>query len=167
MTKQAHSGAPETNPTTSIPGLRAALNGRVISPDDAGYDEARKVFYAGIDRRPAFIVRVASAADVSQVVSLARESGLELAVRSGGHSLAGHSTTDGGIVLDLSDMKGLEIDVERRTAWAETGLTAGEYTAVAGTHGLATGFGDTGSGGIWGITLGGGGGYLVRQHRLT
>jgi FAD/FMN-containing dehydrogenase len=107
------------------------------------------------------------ATDVSHVVSLARESGLELAIRSGGHSDAGHSTTDGGIVLDLSEMKGIEIDVEGRTAWAETGLTAGEYTAAAGAHGLATGFGDTGSVGIGGITLGGGVGYLVRKHGLT
>src|ERR671916_1268197 len=165
MTKQTRLTSPETNPTTiTISELRAAFNGRVIAPDAAGYDEARAVFYGAIDRRPAVIIRVASAADVSQVVSLARETGLNLAVRSGGHSLAGHSTTDGGIVLDLSDMKTLQIDTERRTAWAETGLTAGEYTAVAGTHGLATGFGDTGSGGVGGVTLGGGGGYFVRQN---
>ena len=93
---------------------------------------ARAVFYGGIDRCPALIVRVADANDVSRVVSLARESGLELAVRSGGHSVAGHSTTDGGIVLDLSEMKNLEIDLEGHTAWAETGLTAGEYTAAGG-----------------------------------
>jgi FAD/FMN-containing dehydrogenase len=168
MTKQTRLTSPETNPAAiSIPELRAALNGRVIAPDAAGYDEARTVFYGGIDRRPAVIVRVASAADVSQVVSLARETGLQLAVRSGGHSLAGYSVSDGGIVLDLSDMKALEIDVEGRTAWAQTGLTAGEYTAAAGTHGLATGFGDVGSVGIGGLTLGGGIGYLVRKHGLT
>jgi FAD/FMN-containing dehydrogenase len=143
------------------------VRGHLIRPEDDGYDEARTVFYGGIDRRPALIVRVANATDVSRVVGLARESGLELAVRSGGHSVAGHSTTDGGIVLDLSEMKGLEIDVERRTAWAQTGLTAGEYTAAAGALGLATGFGDTGSVGIGGITLGGGIGYLVRKHGLT
>jgi FAD/FMN-containing dehydrogenase len=168
VTKQTRLTSPETNPTTiTISELRAAFNSRVIAPDDAGYDEARAVFYGAIDRRPAVIIRVASAADVSQVVSLARETGLNLAVRSGGHSLAGHSTTDGGIVLDLSDMKALQIDTERRTAWAETGLTAGEYTAVAGAHGLATGFGDTGSVGIGGITLGGGVGYFVRKYGLT
>jgi FAD/FMN-containing dehydrogenase len=143
------------------------VRGQLIRPKDDAYDEARAVFYGGIDRHPALIVRVADATDVSRVVALARESGLDLAVRSGGHSPAHHSTTDGGIILDLSEMKGLEIDLERRTAWAQTGLTAGEYTAAAGAHGLATGFGDTGSVGIGGITLGGGVGYLVRKHGLT
>jgi FAD/FMN-containing dehydrogenase len=167
MTKQTHSTSPATSTTISVPQLRTVFNGRVIVPDDAAYDEARTVFYGGIDRRPALIFRAKDATDVSRVVSLARESGLELAVRSGGHSTAGHSVSDGGIVLDLSDMKALEFDVERRTAWAETGLTAGEYTTAAGAHGLATGFGDTGSVGIGGITLGGGIGYLVRKHGLT
>ena len=168
MTKQTHSQRPMANHTTvSIPELRAVLNGRVISSEDADYAMVRAVFYGARTRRPALIVRVADATDVSHVVSLARVRGLELAVRSGGHSLAGHSTTDGGIVIDLSDMKGLEIDVARRTAWAETGLTAGEYTAAAGAHGLATGFGDTGSVGIGGITLGGGVGFLVRKYGLT
>ena len=143
------------------------LDGRVIAPGDPGYDEARTIFYGGIDRRPAAIVRVAHAGDVARVIALARESGLELAVRSGGHSTAGHSVTDGGIVLDLREMRKLEIDAERRTAWAETGLTAGEYTAAAGAHGLATGFGDTGSVGIGGITLGGGVGFLARKYGLT
>jgi len=128
------------------------VRGQLIRPQDEGYDEARTVFYGGFDRRPALIVRVEDATDVSRVVALARESGLELAVRSGGHSVAGHSVSDGGIVLDLSEMKNLEIDLQRRTAWAQTGLTAGEYTAAAGAHGLATGFGDTGSVGIGGIT---------------
>jgi FAD/FMN-containing dehydrogenase len=157
-----------SNPTNiTIPELRALFNGRVIGPDDYGYDEARTVFYGGFNRRPAAIVRVADAADVSRLVSLAQETGLELAIRSGGHSTAGHSVSDGGIVLDLANMRNLQIDVEGRTAWAEAGLTAGEYTTAAGAHGLATGFGDTGSVGISGITLGGGIGYLVRKHGLT
>ncbi len=151
----------------SISELRAALNGRVIGPDDAGYDKARTVFIGGIDRRPAVIVRPADATEVARVVSLARETGLELAVRSGGHSGAGHSVSEGGIVLDLADMRALDIDAERRTAWAQTGLTAGEYTTAADAHGLATGFGDTGSVGIGGLTLGGGVGFLVRKHGLT
>ncbi|HYU49792.1 MAG TPA: FAD-binding oxidoreductase [Candidatus Limnocylindria bacterium] len=153
--------------TISIAELRAEITGRVIAPDDAEYDEARTVFYGGIDRRPAVIVRVADATDVSRVVSLARETGLPLAVRSGGHSLAGHSVCDGGIVLDLTDMKTLDIDVAGRTAWADTGLTAAEFSTATGAHGLGIGFGDTGSVGIGGITLGGGVGYLVRKHGLT
>ena len=151
----------------AMPHLRAVLNGRVIAPGDAGYDETRHVFYGKFDRRPAAIIRAANATDVSRVVSLARETGVKLAVRSGGHSLAGHSTTDGGIVLDLRDMKALDLDVHSRTAWAQTGLTAGEYTAAAGAYGLATGVGDTGSVGIGGLTLGGGVGFLVRKHGLT
>jgi FAD/FMN-containing dehydrogenase len=151
----------------SVPELRAELNGEVLGPDDAGYDQARTPFYGGFDLRPQAIVRPADAAGVARAVTLARDSGLELAVRSGGHSLAGHSTSDGGIVLDLSAMRALDIDPEARTAWAQTGLTAGEYTIAAHQHGLATGFGDTGSVGIGGITLSGGVGYLVRKYGLT
>jgi FAD/FMN-containing dehydrogenase len=151
----------------SIPELRAGLTGEVIAPDDSTYDEARAVFFRGIDRRPAVIARVADATDVSRVVSLARDTGLEIAVRSGGHSRAGYGTSDGGIVLDLSHMRALDIDPEERTAWAETGLTAGEYTAATGARGLATGLGDTGSVGLGGITLSGGVGFLVRKNGLT
>jgi FAD/FMN-containing dehydrogenase len=151
----------------SIPRLRDSFDGRVTAPDDAGYDQARKVFYGKYDRRPAAIVRPADAAEVAQVVTLAADSGLELAVRSGGHSLAGHSMSEGGIVLDLSEMTALDLDLEGRTAWAQTGLTAGAYTTAVGAHGLATGFGDTASVGIGGLTLGGGVGFLVRRHGLT
>jgi hypothetical protein len=147
--------------------LRGSISGKVILPGDPDYDEARALFSGVFDPRPAAIARVADAADVAQVVRFAREAGVELAVRSGGHSGAGHSGTDGGIVLDLRDMKGLDIDAEQRSAWAQTGLTAAEYTTAVGAHGLATGFGDTGSVGIGGITLGGGVGYLVRKHGLT
>jgi FAD/FMN-containing dehydrogenase len=153
--------------TLSIPQLRAELNGRVITADDDGYDEARAVFYRSVDRRPALIIRPADATEVSLVVSLARDTGAELAVRSGGHSLAGHSVSEGGIVIDLVELKALDIDAQARTAWAQTGLTAAEYTAAAGAHGLATGFGDTGTVGIGGLTLGGGVGFLVRKHGLT
>ena len=153
--------------TDELSDLRARLTGRVIAPGEADYDAARTLFYGGFDRRPAAIARVTSAADVASVIAFARQTDLELAVRSGGHSVAGHSLSEGGLVLDLGDMRALEIDAERRTAWAETGLTAAEYTAQAGARGLATGFGDTGSVGIGGITLGGGVGYLVRKYGLT
>lgn len=155
-------------PTTiSIPKIRSDFPDRVIAPGDPEYDKARTVFYGGVDRRPAVIIRVADSNDVVRVVNLARESGLPLAVRSGGHSAVGHSVCDDGIVLDLSNMKDLQIDPESRTAWAETGLTAGELTTATAAHGLAVGFGDTGSVGIGGITLGGGVGYLVRKYGLT
>jgi len=156
-----------STPTISISNLRSNFNGQVIAPGDPEYDRARTVFYGGIDRHPAVIIKVKDAAEVARVIGLARETGLELAVRSGGHSTSGHSVSEGGIVLDLSNMKDLQIDRESSTAWAETGLTAGEFTTAASAHGFAVGFGDTGSVGIGGITLGGGIGFLVRKYGLT
>jgi hypothetical protein len=156
----------KTQTTLSIPDLRSTFNERAILPGDGEYDKARTVFYS-VDRHPAAVIKVKNAAEVAQVVALARKHGLELAVRSGGHSPAGHSVTEGGILLDLSLMKDFQIDLESRTAWAETGLTTGEFTAAAAAHGLAVGFGDTGSVGLGGITLGGGVGYLVRKLGLT
>ncbi len=158
--------APRSAPG-SIPELRAALLGEVVAPHDPGYESARLVVNAAVDRRPALIVRPADSADVALAVSLARTEELELAVRGGGHSFAGHGTSDGGLVLDMSNMCALHIDPQRRIAWAQAGLTAGQYTAQAAKHGLATGFGDTGSVGIAGLTLGGGIGWLVRKHGLT
>ena len=166
MTSQSYAASPRTN-TSSLTRLRGIFGDRAIAPGDAAYDDARTVFYGGIDRHPALIVRARSASDVIRVVNFARDHDMELAVRSGGHSLPGFGVTDGGIVLDLSSMKAIEFDVAHRTVWAETGLTAGEYTDAAGTLGLATGFGDTGAVGIGGITLGGGIGYLVRSYGLT
>ena len=151
----------------SVEDLRARLNGELITPGSPTYDDARQIFLKGFDRRPLAVARVADAEDVARVVTAAREAGVELAVRSGGHSMAGFGTSDGGLVIDLSAMKGIEIDTDSRTASTETGITAGEYTAAAGDHGLATGLGDTGSVGIGGITLAGGIGYLVRRNGLT
>ena len=145
----------------------AGIRGTVIRPGDEAYDSAREVHNATIDRRPLAIVQAASAADVARTVLFARATGLELAVRGGAHSLAGYGTSEGGIVLDLGQMKGLHIDPVRRLAWAQAGLRAGEYTAAAAAHGLATPFGDTGSVGIAGLTLGGGIGWLVRKYGLT
>src|SRR5574338_336832 len=151
----------------SIEKVRSAFPGAVIAPGAAEYDQARAAFYGGIDNHPAIIIRPRNAEEVCGVVSLARDTGLDLSIRSGGHSVVGYGIADGGIMLDLSSMRGLQIDAEERTAWADAGLTAGEYTTAAAAHGLATGFGDTGSVGIGGITLGGGIGYLVRKYGLT
>lgn len=158
---------PQESSDFSISELRAELSGEVIAPDDPSYDEGRRVFFKGFDRRPLAIARVAGADDVSRVVSLARDGGLELAVRSGGHSRAGYGTTDGGIVIDLSRMNALDIDADAKTAWVEPGITAGEYTTATGEHGLVTGLGDAGSVGVGGITLAGGVGFLVRKNGLT
>jgi len=162
----SHGHHPPVVDTRVIAELRRQLKGRVITPGDPVYEHARTIAYSVSDRRPAAIARVADAADVARVITLARQSGAEVAVRSGGHSPAGHSLSD-GIVIDLRDLRALTIDAENRTAWAETGLTAGEYTAAAGVYSLATGFGDTPSVGIGGITLGGGVGYLSRKYGLT
>jgi FAD/FMN-containing dehydrogenase len=151
----------------SIPRLRSELLGEVLAPGDDGYEEARSVFSRTVDRRPAVIVRPDGADEVARVVALARETGLELAVRSGGHSSAGHGVSEGGIVLDLARLKALELDPANRVAWAETGLTAGEVTSAAGAYGLAASFGDAPSVGIGGLTLGGGIGYLVRKYGMT
>jgi FAD/FMN-containing dehydrogenase len=153
--------------TEMILRLRGALRGEVITPDDRRYDRARAVFLAGVDDRPALIARAVDAADVAAVVRVAATTGVELAIRSGGHSGAGHSTTDGGVMLDLTALTSLEIDPVQRTAWAGTGLTAGVYTRAVARHGLATGFGDAGTVGIGGITLGGGIGLLTRRYGLT
>jgi FAD/FMN-containing dehydrogenase len=162
----ARTPAPTTGPT-DFAAFAAGVRGTVIGPDDPAYEQAREVHNATIDRRPLAIVEASSAADVARTVVFARETGLELAVRGGAHSIAGHGTSEGGIVLDLGQMKGLHIDPVRRLAWAQAGLRAGEYTAAAAAHGLATPFGDTGSVGIGGLTLGGGIGWLVRKYGLA
>lgn len=146
--------------------LREVLKGEVITPDDTGYDEARTLYY-GAKGRPAVIIKPVDANEVAYVISVARDTETELSVRSGGHSLAAHSVSNGGIVLDLSGMKAMHVDPDERTVWAQAGLTAGELTEALGAHGLAVGFGDAGSVGIGGITLGGGVGFLARKHGLT
>jgi hypothetical protein len=152
----------------SVEDLRPTFLGQVIGPDDPDYDRARTVMYGGVaDDRPAVIVKVANTDDVVRVIELARETGLELAIRCGGHSAAGHGVVDGGIVLDVSDMKAIDIDLDGHTVWAESGLTAVELAQALDEHGLGIGFGDTGSVGIAGITLGGGVGYLGRKYGLT
>jgi FAD/FMN-containing dehydrogenase len=153
--------------TVDLDALRDQVDGRVIGPNDDDYDTGRSVMFGGIDRHPAAIIRVANVDDVKRVIPLARETGLELAIRSGGHSAKGDSTTEGGIVLDLRDMNAIDVDPAAKTMWAEAGNSALAVTQAAAKHGLAIGFGDTGSVGIGGITTGGGVGYLGRKYGLT
>ena len=134
----------ETQTTLSMPELRTAIHGRVIAPGDTDYDTARVVMLGGIDKHPAVIVRVADSADVATVIGLARRTGLELAIRSGGHSGAGHSTTEGGIVLDLRDLTTLDVDVEGRTAWVGSGLSAVQVCTALAPTGSPSGSGTPG-----------------------
>ena len=152
---------------TAISALRAGFSGTLLQPGDADYDARRTVVAGGVDKRPGLIAEVKNAADVAAVINAARDGGIELAVRSGGHSNAGHSTSEGGIVLDLRRMKAIEIDVASRTAWVESGATAMEVMQATLAHGAIVGFGDAGSVGVSGITLGGGVGYLVRKWGMT
>jgi len=162
----AKAPASATRPeTASI--LRDALGRDAIIPGDAGFESGRMAHNLVYDRRPAAIVRPTGALEVARAVLTARELGLDIAVRGGGHSLAGLSTTDGGLLIDLSAMRDVEIDPVRWTGTAQGGATAGEYTTAAARHGFATPFGDTGSVGIGGLTLGGGIGWLARKHGMT
>ena len=156
-----------TTATSGAGDLASRLTGRVLTAGDDGYDAARGVMLGGTDPHPAVIARPVDDADVAAVVGYARETGQALAVRSGGHSGAAYSTVDDGIVLDVRELKRIDIDADARTAWVESGVTAGEFTAEAAKHGLAVGFGDTGSVGLGGLVTGGGVGYLARKHGLT
>jgi FAD/FMN-containing dehydrogenase len=153
--------------TSELRALRAEFDGRVFGPGDAVHDGARRDLHGAVERHPAAVVQPRDAHDVARVVTIIRDTGLPLAVRSGGHSLAGHSTCDGGIVLDLTSMRHVEVDVADRTAWAQTGLTAGELTEATLADGLTVGLGDTASVGIGGLVLGGGIGFRSREHGLT
>lgn len=149
-----------------IAALEAQLQGTIVLPDDADYADARRVHLA-LNARPAMIVRAATTADVVVTVNFARERNLELAVRSGGHSVAGFSTVDDGVVLDLSPMKTLEIDPESRIARLGPGLTWGEVAEALHPHGLGLTAGDTASVGVGGLSVGGGIGWFARKYGLT
>src|SRR5688572_10630635 len=159
LTLEATTRRPLLHEPLDLESLAGCINGRLIRPGDDEYEVARHVHQAAVDARPLAIVRAADARDVAFTVLFARDNELELAVRGGSHSVAGQGTIDGGLVLDLADMRGLHIDPDARVAWAQPGLTAIEFTEAAAAHGLATPFGDTGSVGIAGLTLGGGIGW--------
>jgi len=159
-------GVPRLGAMT-LSAIHPDFQGDVIAPDHPSYDQARQLFVGGFDRRPTVVLRPRDAQDVAAAIRTAVEAGRPLAVKGGGHNGSGLSVVDDGVVLDLSSLHGLDLDVEGRIAWAGAGLTAAAYTQAAGEHGLATGFGDTGSVGIGGLTLGGGLGLLSRRFGLT
>ncbi len=142
--------------------LARQLKGDVLEPGDAGYDDARRVWNARFDRRPGLVARCTDAGDVAAAVAAAREDGVRLSVKSGGHAYAGNTVADEGLLLDLSPMKGIEVDPDARTATVEAGVTWRELDAATQEHGLATTGVTSSSVGVAGSTLGGGTGYLSR-----
>src|SRR3954447_3364456 len=151
----------------SLQELEESLRGELIRPDHPEYDEARAVWNGAIDRHPAAIVRCAGVADVRHAIEFARSQDLPVALRGGKHSLPGFSTCDGGIVIDMSGMKGLRVDPEKGTAVAEPGITWAEFDHETQAFGLATTGGLISTTGVAGFTLGGGIGWLMRKHGLT
>jgi FAD/FMN-containing dehydrogenase len=151
----------------AVAGLEAAIRGVVLLPDHPEFDTTATVVQLARPARPALIVRPADAVDVARVIAFARDEGLEIAVRGGGHSAAAHGTGDGVLVIDMRDLRELAVDPVARRLRAGAGLLAGDVVAGAHEHGLTVPLGDSGSVGVAGITLGGGFGYLSRQHGLT
>ena len=151
----------------TIDNLSERVSGEVITPNDEGYDEARKVYNAMIDRRPSVVVRCTSTDDVVAAVDFARENGLAVAVRGGGHSVPGFGTADDAVVVDLAGMTDVQVDPEKRTARAQGGATWGIFNDATHAHGLATTGGIISTTGVGGLTLGGGIGYLARGFGLS
>ena len=147
--------------------LAGQLRGEVLLPGDHGYDDARRGYNRLHDRRPKLVVRPADGDDVARALEFATSAGLEVAVRSGGHSLAGYGTTGGGVLIDLSAMHAIHVDPAARAASVEAGTIAGQLTAATAAHGLLVPFGDSPDVGVGGITLGGGVGWLSRKLGLT
>src|SRR5687768_88665 len=150
-----------------VAGLREGFRGELLRPDDADYEHARQVWNRSIDRYPNLIARCAGVADVIDAVRFGRSNGLEVAVRSGGHSFPGLSVCDGGLVIDLSLMKGIRVDPEARTARAQAGVLLGELDRETQAFGLAVPAGIVTHTGLAGLTLGGGIGWLMRKYGLT
>src|SRR3954449_12608457 len=151
----------------SIAELSAAMRGRLVRPSDSDYDEARAIWNGAHDRYPALVAQCAGVADVIRALEFARSEELTVAVRSGGHSIPGFSSVDGGLVIDLSPMQGIRVDPVRRTARAEAGVTWASFDHETQAFGLATTGGLVSSTGITGLTLGGGIGWLMRKHGLA
>ena len=150
-----------------VAALRGKLRGTVALPGEEGYDEARTIWNAMVDRRPGMVVRCADAADVMQAVKLAGEKRLLVAVRGGGHNIAGNAVCDGGLLIDLSPMKSVRVDRQRRVAYVEAGATLADLDKETQASGLATPVGINSTTGVAGLTLGGGFGWITRKHGLT
>jgi FAD/FMN-containing dehydrogenase len=151
----------------AIAGLRASFNGEIITPSDPGYDDARSLWNAMIDKKPAVIARCSGSEDVVSALGFAREHGLEVAVKGAGHNIAGSAMCDGGVVIDLSALQAVDVDPASMTARVESGATLADVDEATQAHGLAVPTGINSTTGIAGLTLGGGFGWLSRKHGLT
>ena len=166
---------PTTNPELRSPGLtftivgalRGKVRGALLTPEEPGYEQARSIWNAMIDRHPAAILRAAGAADVIAGVNVARELGIPLAIKGGGHNIAGNAVCDGGLTIDLSAMRSVRVDPASRRAWVEPGVLLGELDREAQAFGLATPLGINSTTGVAGLTLGGGFGWISRKYGLT
>jgi FAD/FMN-containing dehydrogenase len=147
--------------------LKGAIKGNVLVPDDPDYEEARQVWNAMIDRRPALIVQCAHADDVPPVIRFARQYGLELSIRGAGHNIGGNALCDNGVTIDFSRMKNVRVDAGKRRAYVEPGATLANLNEATQAHGLATPLGINSTTGIAGLTLGGGFGWLTRKYGMT
>jgi FAD/FMN-containing dehydrogenase len=158
---------PGSSLTDTVTELAKTFNGRMLQPTDPDYDDARRVHNGLIDKRPALIARCHGVADIADAIKMARDRKLEVAVRGGGHNVAGRSTIDGGVMIDLSLMTGVHVDPKARTARAQGGLTWNLFNRETQLHGLATTGGVVSTTGIGGLTLGGGLGWLMGKHALA
>ena len=154
-------------PMGDVQALAAQVSGGVLSPADAAYDEARKIWNATVERRPALIARCMNEADVQAALAFARARRMLVSVRGGGHHIAGNAVGEGALVLDMSGMRGVEVDAARRTARVGAGALLGDFDRAAQAHGLATPLGINSTTGVAGLTLGGGFGWLSRRYGLT
>ena len=154
-------------PSEAVDGLRGQFTGDVLEPSDLDYEQARQVHNGMVDKRPALIARCQNTADVVDAVNFGRDNGLEIAVRGGGHNIAGRAVSDGGLMIDLAPMKGTYVDPGRGTVRAQGGVTWGGYNRAAHVHGLATTGGVISSTGVAGLTLGGGLGWLMGKHGMA
>jgi FAD/FMN-containing dehydrogenase len=147
--------------------LKSTIKGNILVPDDSGYDEARQIWNAMINRRPAVIVQAAAADDVAPAIAFAREQGLDISIRGAGHNIAGNALCDNGVMIDFSRMKTVRVDAGKRRAYVEPGATLANFDEAVQAHGLATPVGINSTTGIAGLTLGGGFGWLTRKYGMT
>ncbi|HLT60776.1 MAG TPA: FAD-dependent oxidoreductase, partial [Microlunatus sp.] len=151
----------------TVTGLQDRISGVVLTPDSADYERARTVWNAMVDRRPRLIVRCANRDDVASAIRYGREQDLEIGIRCGGHSIVGHAVPEDGLVIDLTPMNQVTVDPAHRRAWVQGGTLLGALDLASTAHGLATTAGNVSHTGVGGLTLGGGMGWLARQHGLT